>query len=332
MSPTPSFAGRWFRLLLAPFWAGLGAALSAAVPPAGLLLVPLGAARLGKSALDARVPDAFAMAALSVPVALVLGAFVAPGGILAAPLIATAFIALPALALLVGARGGRRRDALFLLVFAATGIGALAIVLAFAVSTGRDPGAWLAARFEDRIPEMIGYYRTAGWEESSIEAAARVFRVASGLLGAQLPGLALAGAMLFAALLVYPLGRLWGSDRADLTEVSFGRFSTPLVAAALFVPAGVLAALGPEGLRRPALDVLIPLGVLFFLRGLAIIRALLDRGRAGFLLRGLVYVVVFQMPLPFLLSLGGLLDEFLDVRGRVDRWAATRGTGGGGEE
>jgi hypothetical protein len=324
MSPTPSFAGRWFRLLLAPFWAGLGAALSVAVPPAGLLLVPLGAARLGKSALEARVGDAFAMAALSVPVALVLGALVAPGGILAAPLVAAAFISLPALALLAGARGGRRRDALFLLVFATTGIGALAIVLAFAISTGHDPGAWLAARFEDRIPEMIGYYRTAGWEESSIEAAARVFRVASAVLGAQLPGLALAGSMSFAALLVYPLGRLWGSDRADLTEVSFGRFSTPLVAAALFVPAGLLAALGPEGLRRPALDVLIPLGVLFFLRGLAIIRALLDRGRVNLFLRAFIYVVVFQMPLPLVLALGGLFDEFVDLRGRVERWASRK--------
>ncbi len=324
MSPTPSFVRRWFRLLLAPFWAGLGAALSAAVPVAGLLLVPLGAARLGRSALDARLPDAFAMAAFSVPVALVLGAFVAPGGILAAPLLAAAFIALPALALLAGARGGRRRDALFLLVFAATGIGALAIVLAFAVSTGRDPGAWLAARFQDRIPEMIGYYRSAGWEESSIDAAARVFRVASGLLGAQLPGLALAASMLFAALLVYPLGRLWGADRTDLTEVSFGRFSTPLVAAALFVPAGVLAALGPEALRRPALDVLIPLGVLFFLRGLAIIRALLDRGRVNLFLRAFIYVVVFQMPLPLVLALGGLFDEFVDLRGRVERWASRK--------
>jgi hypothetical protein len=301
--------------------------LGAAVPPAGLLLVPLGAARLGRSVLGAPVPDAFAMAALSVPVALVLGAFVAPGGILAAPLLAAAFIALPALALLAGARGGRRRDALFLLVFAVTGIGALAIVLAFAVSSGRDPGAWLAARFEDRIPEMIGFYRSAGWEESSVEAASRVFRIASGLLGAELPGLALAGSMFYAALLVYPLGRLWGADRADLTETSFGRFSTPLVAAALFVPAGLLAALGPEPLRRPALDVLIPLGVLFFLRGLAIIRALLDRGRVNFFLRAFIYVVVFQMPLPLVLALGGLFDEFVDLRGRVERWASRKEDG-----
>jgi hypothetical protein len=65
--------------------------------------------------------------------------------------------------------------------------------------------------------------------------------------------------------------------------------------------------------------VLIPLGVLFFLRGLAIIRALLDRGRVGLLIRAPVYVLAVQMPIPVLVAIGGLLDEFLDFRGRFPR-------------
>ncbi|HQR46310.1 MAG TPA: hypothetical protein PK598_09880, partial [Thermoanaerobaculia bacterium] len=150
-------------------------------------------------------------------------------------------------------------------------------------------------------------------------------------LAAPLPGLALTAAVLFAALVVYPLGRLWGAEGRDLSDRSFSRFATPLWAAVAFVPAGRRAALGPAAARGPAVDRRLPLLALFFLRGLAIIRALLDRGRAGLLLRSLVYLVVFQMPLPLVLTLGGLLDEFLDVRGRVDRWAATRGSGGGDE-
>ena len=122
-----------------------------------------------------------------------------------------------------------------------------------------------------------------------------------------------------AALVVYGFARATGIAGAEWDDPSFSRFRTPLSAAALFVPAGLLAAVAGPDLRRPAVDLLLPLGVLFFLRGLAIIRALLDRGRAGLIGRALVYALVFQMPFPFLLALGGLFDEFVDVRARLDR-------------
>ena len=322
---------RALRLLLAPLFAGLGAALSAAVPPAGLLLVPLGAARLGRSALAAPTEaEAFLMAALAAPVALLLGTLLVPGGAAASAILATALFALPALALLAAARDGRRRDALVLVVAAASGIGLLAVLLGFSLA-GTDPGPWLAARFTEKMPEIVAFYRSSGWEESAIEAALRLFRVATSLLAGQLPGLVLFGAVLFAAFVVYPLGRLWDIGGRDIADPSFGRFSTPLGAAVAFIQAGLVAAVGPESARGAAVDTLLPLLALFFLRGLAIIRALLDRNRAGPILRALVYVVVLQVPLPFALALGGLLDEFLDVRGRVDRWAASRGAGGPGE-
>jgi len=329
MSATVRRAG---RLLLAPFWAGLGAALSVAVPPAGLLLAPIGAARLGRAVLDApSATEAFAMAALAPPAAFAIGALLSWGGAAWAAILAAALFSLPALALLASARDGRRRGDVILVAGAAAGIGLLSILLG-ASASGIDPGPWLAARFEEKVPEIVGYYRTSGWDESAIEAASRVFRVTSAALAGQLAGLALTGAVFFAAGLVYPLGRLWGAERRDLREPSYARFVTPFWLAAAFVPAGLAAAVGPAGVRGAAVDVLLPLLALFFLRGLAIIRALLDRGRAGLFLRSLVYVVVFQMPVPLVLAFGGLLDEFLDVRGRVDRWAATRGTGGGGEE
>ena len=45
----------------------------------------------------------------------------------------------------------------------------------------------------------------------------------------------------------------------------------------------------------------------------------LDRGRAGLLIRAPVYVLAVQMPIPVLVAIGGLLDEFLDFRGRLSR-------------
>src|SRR5207244_13206638 len=109
-----------------------------------------------------------------------------------------------------------------------------------------------------------------------------------------LPGLVLAGCVAHAALAVYAFGRTPGPGAEEMSEAPFARFSTPVAAAALFVPAGLVAAVGPRPLVPVAVDLLLPLFVLFFLRGLAIIRALLDRGRAGLLGRAIVYTFVLQ--------------------------------------
>lgn len=322
---------RSFRLFLAPFWAGLAAALTVAVPPAGLALVPIGAARLARSAFDAPTAlEAFAMAALSPAAALVFGAFLGPGSALPAAILAAALLSLPALALLASARDGRRRDEVLLVVASASGIGLLAILLGVALG-GRDPGPWLAARFDEKVPEFLAFYRTSGWEESAVEAAARIFRLIAAALSEQLPGLVLVAAVLFSAVVVYPLGRIWGAECRSLAEPLFARLRTPLYAAVAFIPAGLVAALGGSEARRTAVELILPLVALFFLRGLAIISALLERGRAGVFLRALVWIVVFQMPIPFVLALGGILDEFLDVRGRVERWTAARRNGRPGE-
>ncbi len=266
-----------------------------------------------------RVVWGFALPAAAAPLALVLGAILAPGAAGPAFVFAIAFAALPAAALFATGQGGFRRDRSLLVVFAVTGIGALAALLGYDVGTGRDPGEVAAARWAAAVPEMLASYRASGWSESSVAWAARLYEFARVALRDQLPGLVLAGAAVHAALVTYGFARASGIAGADWEEPSFARFRTPLAAAVLFVPAGLLAALGDADFRRPAVDLLLPLSVLFFLRGLAIIRALLDRGRAGLVGRALVYALVFQMPFPFLLALGGLFDEFVDVRARLDR-------------
>ena len=299
--------------------------MTAAAPPFGLVLAPHAAARLGRAALESqRLATGFVLPALSVPIALLLGALLVPEGALVAAVLAITLVALPAAALFAAARDGRRRDDVLLVVFALTGIGGLAALLGVSVATGRDPGFLLASRWAALVPEMLANYRTSGWSESSLATVARLFEFGRVLVEEQLAGLVLAAAVLHAALVVYGFARGAGLAEADWSEASFSRFRTPLAAAAAFVPAGLLAAVGGAELRRPAVDLLLPLGVLFFLRGLAIIRALLDRGRAGLVGRALVYVLVFQMPFPLLLALSGLFDEFVDVRTRLEK----RGPGG----
>jgi hypothetical protein len=299
--------------------------LTAAAPPFGLVLAPHAAARLGRAALESqRLATGFILPALAVPIALLFGALLVPEGAVVAGVLAITLVALPAVALFAAARDGRRRDDVLLVVFALTGIGGLAALLGVSVATGRDPGAILASRWAALVPEMLANYRSSGWSETSLATVARLFEFGRVLVEEQLAGLVLAAAVLHSALVVYGFARGAGLAEADWSEASFSRFRTPLAAAAAFVPAGLLAAVGGAGLRRPAVDLLLPLGVLFFLRGLAIIRALLDRGRAGLVGRALVYVLVFQMPFPLLLALSGLFDEFVDVRTRLEK----RGSGG----
>ena len=303
--------------------------MTAAAPPFGLVLAPHAAARLGRAALESqRLATGFVLPALTVPIALLLGALLVPEGAIVAAVLAIVLVALPAVALFAAARDGRRRDEVLLVVFALTGIGGLAALLGMSVATGRDPGAVLASRWAALVPEMLANYRSSGWSESSLATVARLFEFGRVLVEEQLAGLVLAVAVLHAALVVYGFARGAGLAEADWSEASFSRFRTPLAAAAAFVPAGLLAAVGGAELRRPAVDLLLPLGVLFFLRGLAIIRALLDRGRAGLVGRALVYVLVFQMPFPLLLALSGLLDEFVDVRTRLEKKGAGDGPAG----
>jgi Predicted membrane protein (DUF2232) len=303
--------------------------LTAAAPPFGLVLAPHAAARLGRAALDSkRLAAGFLLPALTVPIALVLGALLVPDGAVVAAVLAIVLVALPAVGLFAAARDRRRRDVVLLAVFALTGIGGLAVLLGAAVATGRDPAAVLAGRWAALVPEMLANYRSSGWGESSVATVARLFEFGRVLIEEQLPGIVLAVAMIHAALVVYGFARGAGLAEADWSAASFSLFRTPLAAAVAFVPAGLLAAVAGAELRRPAVDLLLPLGVLFFLRGLAIIRALLDRGRAGLVGRALVYMLVFQMPFPLLLALSGLLDEFVDVRTRLEKKGADDGPAG----
>lgn len=307
--------------VLAPLWAGLTAAFAAAVPIAAPLLFPAGAARLTRSLFGSSARKAFVVTALAPLAGLVL-AVLLHGPALIAALGALVLVALPALALFAGARDGRRMDELVLLVTAVTGIGGLSVILGLCLVEGRDPGLLLAGHFAELIPDQVAFYRTtAGWSDTALIALVKGLSAWQYLLAEHLPGLVLAGAVVYAAILVYPIGPLAGLPLRDLSEQGFVRFRTPVLTVALFVPAGLLTALGSGLASRLAVDVLLPLAILFFLRGIAIIRALLDRGHAGLIERGLAYTLV--VTLPVIPALGGLFDEFFDIRERLERAAST---------
>lgn len=314
---------------LAPLLSGLAAAVSVVFPLAAPYLLPSAAARLTRAGREMGSPAAaFPVAAAVLPFATAFGLLAGGGGAVLSAGVALAFVVLPALGLVVGGAGGRCREELVWLSAALSGLGALTGILLFTLSEGADPGAVLAAGLDAVRPELLDFYRKAGWTAEMLEATGAALDRMRDLVALQLAGLVLAGCVLHAALLVYAFGRRAGLSEDAVAPGSFATFRTPLASAAAFVPAGALAALAEGGLARAAVTVLIPLGVLFFLRGMAIIRALLDRGRAGLLIRAPVYVLAVQMPMPLLVAIGGLLDEFLDFRGRFPRRDETDGETG----
>ncbi len=305
---------------LAPPLAGLSAALAAVLPPLAPYLLPAAAARLARACREMKSPAAaFPLAASVLPFATVFGLLGGGTGAILAATCALSFVALPALGLVAGATPGRRREELVWLSAALSGVGALGAILAVALVEGVDPGAFLALKLDALRPELLEFYRNNGWTEETLAATGAAFDRMRDLVAWQLPGLVLAACAIHAALLVYAFGRRAGLEEAPLEPGSFATFRTPLAAAAAFIPAGALAALADGLAARAAVVILIPLGTLFFLRGMAIIRALLDRGRVGLLIRAPVYVLAVQMPIPVLVAIGGLLDEFLDFRGRFSR-------------
>jgi hypothetical protein len=206
-------------------------------------------------------------------------------------------------------------------------VGLLSIHAAVSLSAGSDAGLVLSRKMGRLLPDLFRFYREQGMSESTLASLGQVYGAAQRLLESHLAGLLMAAAVLFGALVVYPFGKAL-SRQAPAGTAPFASFRTPPAAAVAFVPLGALAALAPGEAGLLATDLLLPLAALFFLRGLAIIRSLLVRGAIGLFGRALVYFLVLQMPVPVLVAIGGLFDEFFDFR-RIG--LPKEGEGGGRE-
>ena len=291
--------------------------------------MPLAAARLARSgaAFGGTGAAAVALCALSVPCTFVFGLLGGTTGSVAAVVLVLATAALPALALLAAGRDGRPLDRVSIVVGATAGAATLSVLAAIGVATGQGAGELAGRKLDASLPGLLEFYRSNGLNDASVSALQAMFETTTWLVRHQLPGLLLLAAVLYGALVTYPVGRLAGVPGWNVSGIGFPEYRTPLAAVVLFVPAGLLAAVGPDAVQEAAIDVLLPLGALFFLRGLAIIRAFLDRGGIGLIGRGLVWALILQMPVPIFVALGGLFDEFIGFRERFLNPAGPDGSG-----
>ncbi len=306
----PTGLRRFGALLFLGLHVALSSFLALVISPLAPLILPLAAARVTRSVriLAPRPGGAGVVAAFALPMAYLLGAITS--GSAATLVVALVFVLAPAAAL--SAESLIPRDRLALLVSAQAALAALGILLFSLVVLDVDPGLAYAVQNDALTKDSLALMRASGWAEVNIDALQQVFRLQARLVSVAFPGLVVAFLAAYGPLLVYAFERFWAAEPRPVD--GFPAFRTPFFLAVAFVPAGAVFALGAESAGMAALNVLVPLAVLFFVRGLAIIRALLDRARLGVVWRALAYLFAFQAS-P-LVTLGGLLDEFLDFRSR----------------
>jgi hypothetical protein len=167
--------------------------------------------------------------------------------------------------------------------------------------------------------KTLDFYKASGFAEGTISSMENLVGYAVRAVTVAGPGIALALGVLYSAFVVYSSVPYALVPSLSVSEPAFSQFRLPTPAAILFVGFGVFSTITKGPSRQAALWLLIPLLALFFLQGLAIIRALLDRFSVGSIGRILVFALVLQVPLPAIVVLLGLADEFFDFRERFQR-------------
>ena len=306
--------------IAAPLFCGASAAFVLFLPFLAPFLLPMSAGRLIRAGEGTGNPDlwAFAAAVLTVPVSFLFGAALVPGGTAMAPSVALITMSLPALSVRTAARQNRRTTDVTVVCSAIVGVLILGLVLALELGSDQYIGTLWGEAIADFGTRALQFYRTSGFSESAISSLENAIGYAVRAVTVAGPGIALAAGVLYAAFVVYtvPFPLI---PSLSVSEPAFSEFRLPTAAAILFVGLGVSATLTRGPSRQAALWLLIPLLALFFLQGLAIIRALLDKWSSGAIVRILVFALVLQMPLPGLVALFGLADEFFDFRDRFTR-------------
>ncbi|HKB70505.1 MAG TPA: DUF2232 domain-containing protein [Thermoanaerobaculia bacterium] len=279
------------------------------VPGAALPLVRLGARRGAKSALAAGAGAAALSAAIGFSITRSL------------PDSAGQALALLATAGACGVAGGlaRTRDASR--VFLGLAIwGAVLGAGLWSAAPGSDRE--VQTRFDAMTSASIASLRQSGADPEAMKTWQSTAELVRGVIVRYGPGL-IAGLWIAVAAAAFYLGRRFALRGPE--GGGFSRLRLPPALAGLFVLAGAAAALFRGDPRRAAVDVLIPVLVLYFLAGLSIIAYFARRWFRTGVLRAAIYVMVWWLP-PLWAGTAvlGLFDWYFDLRKRAEKQAIGR--------
>jgi uncharacterized protein YybS (DUF2232 family) len=190
------------------------------------------------------------------------------------------------------------------------------IVTAFSISTGTNPQVFAQKEISDGINQAVKLYeKQSGLSAQDLETLRGGMQNIGRLMSLIYPALVSINLGLISAACLLFCHRI--ADRYSLTSsrVSFREFRTPASLIWLLIIAGFFMLIAVPLVTTPALNVLVVLGVLYFMQGLAVLLTFCARTKFNGTLKVLLTIILVTQPyLTVIVAVIGIFDYWGEFR------------------
>jgi len=192
----------------------------------------------------------------------------------------------------------------------------VALAVAYGFSAGVDLQGLLLKGIESSTEQAIGIYSKQGLSPEDLAMLTSGIRQAGQLIASVFPALLLVSLGMMAALNMSVLFRFAAKTLPLLPRpASFQSFRNPEALVWILIAAGFSALVSQPDLKRVALNILVVLGFIYFLQGLAVVLAFFQRVSVPSLARIIFWLVLaFQPYLVLAIAFLGVFDIWGDFR------------------
>lgn len=190
------------------------------------------------------------------------------------------------------------------------------MVAAFTLSTGNDPQLFAQKEITDGINQAAKLYeQQSGLSTQDLETIRQSMQTVGQLMSRIYPSLAIINLGIISAICFLFFSRMAVRQSLAVNLVPFKEFRTPDFMIWLLITAG-FSMLAPTPLvNTPALNMLVLLGVLYFMQGLAVIFAFCEKSSFASTLKVVSTVILLTQPyLTVVITTLGIFDLWGDFR------------------
>lgn len=191
-----------------------------------------------------------------------------------------------------------------------------AMITAFSLGSGTDPRSFVSKEIAEGISQAVKLYeQQSGLSAQDLELLRQGMQKVGQLMGRIYPALATINLGLICTVSMLIFSRTAGRFGLPVSRTPFREFRTPPLLVWLLIAAG-FAMLFPSPLvTTPALNLLVILGVLYFLQGLAVVLTQVERMKFGGTLKVLLAIILLTQPyLAVIVAIIGIFDYWGEFR------------------